>query len=84
MQDAIKTVFKFKTKSFCWIEANTETKSASIEVFFACRLISLYKNPGSRPVRVWEVKQKIAGKRVIQTCGLHFVKLNKKGTNRKI
>ena len=52
MQDAIKTVFKFKTKSFCWIEANTETKNASIEVFFACRLISLYKNPGSRPVRV--------------------------------
>ena len=48
------------------IEANTETSKTSIEVFFACRLIPLYKNPDLRPVQVREIKRRISAKRVIQ------------------
>ena len=48
------------------ITRNTDGKSSSIEVFVACRMIPLNKNPGLRPIGVSQILRRIAGKVVMR------------------
>ena len=41
------------------------TNCSSTEPYLACRLIPLYKNPGTRPIGIGEVLRQIVGKAVI-------------------
>ena len=54
-------------KKLCIEESSTNVDgTTSIQSFVACRLISLNKNPGLRPIGVGEVLRRIAGKAVMR------------------
>ena len=48
------------------LPADTTKDETPLEAFLACRLISLDKNPGLRPIGVGEVLRRIAGKVVMK------------------
>ena len=58
------------SKTLC----SEKSPSDSLEVFLACRLIPLDKNPGLRPIGVGEVLRRIIGKTVVSALKQDVIK----------